>query len=232
VRGSILPLHVRNALLNSLVLIPALVGAQTPVLQAAPVSVSFVATGQSQPPARQIRVRNTGSGSLQWRAISGAPWIRVSPAAGTGPAVLTIAVDATRLEPGRPDRRVTIDAGNADDSPVDVAVTAQIITVARVAGPPPMAPAVALVADAVSTVPASASYALDGPQGPPTDWRAVSDQAWLTVLPSGGTSPGIIQVEVSAEALAPGTYVATVTVTMEGAPNSPARIPLQVTVQR
>jgi hypothetical protein len=105
---------VRNALLNSLVLIPALVAAQTPVLQAAPVSVSFVATGQGQP----------------------------------------------------------------------------------------------------------------------FDWKASSDAAWLTVLPADGPSPGIIQVEESAEALAPGTYVATVTVTMEGAPNSPARIPVQVTVQR
>jgi hypothetical protein len=56
--------------------------------------------------------------------------------------------------------------------------------------------------------------------------------AQIPVLPAGGTSPGIIQVEVSAEALAPGTYVATVTVTMEGAPNSPARIPIQATVQR
>jgi hypothetical protein len=144
---------VRNALLNSLVLIPALVAAQTPVLEAAPVSVSFVATGQGQPPAQQIRIRNTGSGSLQWRTISGAQ------------------------------RRQR----------------------ARIGG---------------------------GGGWQPLDWKASTDAAWLTVLPADGTSPGIIQVEVSAEALAPGTYVATVTVMMEGAPNSPARIPVQATLQR
>jgi hypothetical protein len=201
---------VRNALLNSLVLIPALVAAQTPVLQVAPVSVSFVSTGQGQPPAQQIRIRNTGSGSLQWRAISGAPWIRVSPAAGTGPAVLTIAIDATRMEPGRHDGRVTIDAGNADDSPVDVAVTAQITTAARAPGPPPTAPAVALVADAGSTMPASASFALDGPQGASTDWRAVSDQAWLTVVPAASTTPTQVTIGASPAGLPSGTYTATV----------------------
>jgi hypothetical protein len=56
--------------------------------------------------------------------------------------------------------------------------------------------------------------------------------AQIPVLPANGTPAGIIQVEVSAEALAPGTYVGTVTVTMEGAPNRPARTPVQVTVQR
>ena len=187
-----------------------LAAAQIPVLLVAPVSVSFVVAEQGQPPAQQIRIRNTGSGTLQWRAIADAPWIRVSPAAGTGPAVLTIAIDATRLEPGRHDGRVTIDAGNADDSPVGVAVTAQIITVARVAGPTTTAPAVALAADAGSTMPASASFALDGPQGAPTDWRAVSDQAWLTVVPAASTTPTQVTIRANPAGLPSGTHAATV----------------------
>jgi hypothetical protein len=69
---------VRIALLNSLVVMSTLAAAQIPVLQVAPVSVSFIVAEQGQPPAQQIRIRNTGSGALQWRAIADAPWIRVS----------------------------------------------------------------------------------------------------------------------------------------------------------
>jgi len=54
----------------------------------------------------------------------------------------------------------------------------------------------------------------------------------IPALPARARPRGIIQVEVSADALAPGTYVGTVPVTTEGAPNSPARVPVQVTVQR
>jgi len=42
----------------------------------------------------------------------------------------------------------------------------------------------------------------------------------------------MIEVGVEAESLAPGTYSAIITVTMEGAPNSPARIPVTVVIPR
>jgi len=64
------------------------------------------------------------------------------------------------------------------------------------------------------------------------DWQASSDAAWLKALPSDGVSPGVVQLEANATGLAPGTYVATVTIVMEGAPNSPARVPVQLTVRK
>ena len=66
----------------------------------------------------------------------------------------------------------------------------------------------------------------------PLDWKSAVDVPWLKLVPSEGVSPTAAQIEVSAEGLATGTYVATVTITMEGAPNSPARIPVQVTVRK
>lgn len=64
------------------------------------------------------------------------------------------------------------------------------------------------------------------------DWKASSDAAWLKVLPAAGVSPGAVDLEANATGLAPGTYVATVTIVMEGAPNSPARVPVQLTVRK
>jgi hypothetical protein len=66
----------------------------------------------------------------------------------------------------------------------------------------------------------------------PLAWLAAADQAWLRLTPDRGVAPAGFQVEADARDLAPGSYVATVTVTMDGAPNSPMRIPVQLTVRR
>jgi hypothetical protein len=62
-------------------------------------------------------------------------------------------------------------------------------------------------------------------------WSAAGDQTWLQVLPSEGVAPGAFQVDIDATTLTPGVYSGTITVTMEGAPNSPMRIPVQITIQ-
>jgi hypothetical protein len=64
------------------------------------------------------------------------------------------------------------------------------------------------------------------------DWHVETDAPWLRLVPSDGISPGIVQLEVAAQTLAPGSYMATITVSMEGVPNSPARIPVQVFVRK
>jgi hypothetical protein len=68
--------------------------------------------------------------------------------------------------------------------------------------------------------------------GQPLGWHATTDATWLRLIPSDGVSPGVLQLEVVAQGLAVGSYVATVTVMMEGVPNSPARIPVQLVVRR
>jgi hypothetical protein len=64
------------------------------------------------------------------------------------------------------------------------------------------------------------------------EWTAVADVPWLHLSPASGVSPATIEVVALAGRLSAGTHVGTVTVTMEGAPNSPASIPVQVTVPR
>ena len=113
---------MRRALFLSLVLWSAGAAAQIPVLHVSPLSLAFALDGRSPTAPQQVRLRNLGSGTLQWTARPAEPWIRVAPQAGTGPAVLTVEIDATRLAPGRYEGRIVIDAGSADDSPVSIAV--------------------------------------------------------------------------------------------------------------
>jgi hypothetical protein len=64
------------------------------------------------------------------------------------------------------------------------------------------------------------------------EWTAEANVPWLRLSPASGVSPATIEVVALSGRLSAGTHVGTVTVTMEGAPNSPASIPVQVTVPR
>lgn len=66
----------------------------------------------------------------------------------------------------------------------------------------------------------------------PLGWTVSGDRDWLLISPTRGTSPGVVRIGVDAAGLAPGQHAATLTVTMEGAPNSPMRIPVLAAVRR
>jgi len=350
---------VRRLLLVPFVLWPALASAQIAVLSVAPASLAFEASGVAAPPPQHLSIRNTGSGPLRWIAEPAAPWIRVSPLRGTGPARIEITIDAARLGTGRHEGRVTVDAGDADDSPVSVAVTVDV-TAPPAAAPAKPAPAssapppdaAAAPAEPAGSMPAASSgrgsggplrfaravlpvaarnlpytqnvpieggtppysvrlvrgrlpaglalagatitgrarihgyypltlSVIDSAQPPaavtgtlplrviilladtalavlppaltltlprsasggrarvgitsgrqPLEWHASADVPWLRVSPRNGTSPAGLDLEIPAGTLARGSHAATVTVTMDGAPNSPVRVPITVIVPR
>jgi hypothetical protein len=363
---------MRTALLFSLVLWMAGTEAQIPVLHVSPVSLAFVLGSEGPAASQQVRVRNLGSGAMRWTARPAAAWLRVSPASGSGPATLVVEIDAARLTPGRHESRITVDAPDADDSPVSIAVVVEVAAVqAPGASPRPSAPSGAAATEAgrppsarPATSPAptpsaaapegdqpASSNASPGPlridrqtlppatrnlpyaqavpvaggtppyamrivegrlpaglvlakgsiagtarvQGyypfvvavtdastPPVtiarqlglrviilqpdtalvvsplaitlrlpgrsrdgratlaigsgrqrlEWSASADTPWLRLVPASGVSPATLEITALAGQLTPGTHVGTLTVTMEGAPNSPATIPVQVTVPR
>jgi len=356
---------VRRLLLVPFVLWPALASAQIAVLSVAPASLAFEASGAAAPPLQHLGIRNTGSGPLRWTAEPDVPWIRVSPLRGTGPARIAVTVDAARLGTGRHEGRVIVDAGDADDSPVSVAVTVDVsappaaapakpapASTTPPASPAPPTDASPAPAEPAGSIPAASSgrtsggplrfaraalpvaarnlpytrslpveggtppytvrlvqgrlpaglalagasitgrarmhgyYPLtlsvtDSAQPPaavtgtlplrviilladtvlavvppaltltlpsgatggrtrvgitsgrqPLEWNASADVPWLRLAPRSGTSPAGLDLEVPAGTLARGSHAATVTVTMDGAPNSPVRVPITVIVPR
>ena len=67
--------------------------------------------------------------------------------------------------------------------------------------------------------------------GPPLTWQASADVPWLRLTPPDGVAPAGTKVTVETKGLASGSYAAVITIVMDGAPNSPARIPVRVTVR-
>src|SRR5262249_58842711 len=50
------------------------------------------ATFTAQTSGQAVRISQSGSGSFMWTAAPTVPWIVVTPASGTGPAVVTVTV--------------------------------------------------------------------------------------------------------------------------------------------
>lgn len=55
----------------------------------------------------------------------------------------------------------------------------------------------------------------------PKPWRASENSPWLAVSPISGVSPAMVTASVNHQGLAPGTYVASITITAEGVAGSP-----------
>jgi hypothetical protein len=346
---------MRSVLLTFLVLLPGIAEAQIPVLNVSTARLSFITSGTSQfPPSQQVRIRNSGSGSLTWRATTPTPWLRLSPTEGSAPGTLTVTIETAQLAVGDYNGRITVSAiGDADDSPATIDVSLKLVAASKAppepvpaalpaqvttpvgpitpakpetgaptsglfvsptilptaarnlpysqaipikGGTPPysvqilqgrLPPGLALANGAISgmsrvpgayqfalgvmdsstppqkiaqqmllrvitiyqntalmVVPPAVGITIVGNQrqqpvrlnissgGQPLDWHATTDAAWVRLIPSDGESPGILQLDVVTQGLAAGSYMATVTVMMEGVPNSPARIPVQLIVRR
>ena len=61
-------------------------------------------------------------------------------------------------------------------------------------------------------------------------WTATASDTWLSVSPASGTAPSTASVSVSPAALSAGTYNGAIQISAAGASNSPASIPVTLTV--
>jgi glucose/arabinose dehydrogenase/PKD repeat protein len=201
-----------------------------PVLTTSPASLSFGGTvGGANPAAKTISVTNTGGGSLAFTASDDASWLTVTPASGSAPQDLSVAVNTAGMTAGTYNATVRVESAGVNGSPKLIPVT---LTLG--AAPPP----------ALSVAPASLSFsATQGAASPPTQTLSVantgsgtlsftaSDNAtWLAVAPASGTAPATLTVTATSTGLTPGTYSGSVTVTGAGATGSPATIPVTLSV--
>ena len=78
---------------TGLAVAPAASTAPTMALDKTSLNFGAVSSGAAftwQTPAQTVRLRQSGAGTISWTATSNAPWLVVSPASGSGPAVLSI----------------------------------------------------------------------------------------------------------------------------------------------
>jgi hypothetical protein len=98
-----------------------------PRLEAGPAPLGFLHRfGRPNPAARTLSVRNSGSGTLNWSAVSSAAWVTLSSVSGSGAADIQVSVNALALPPNTTtSAQITLTA--AGSSPVVIPVIVQTV---------------------------------------------------------------------------------------------------------
>lgn len=187
------------------------------------------------PPAPEtVQVTSVGTASVpftvQTTAGTSGNWFSVTPQSGATPAALSIVFTISGLAPGVYTGTVTVTPNTGN--PVVISVTLTVITDTTLV---------------LKVSPASFSFSyLTGGQTPPSQSLAVTvagdsvifvadvsappNGKWLLVNPAGGATPATLTVSVDPKTLSPGTYNGSITVRVQGIPNSAQTIPVTFSV--
>jgi hypothetical protein len=205
--------------------------ATLPTLNILPATLSFTAHAGdvSQPP--QVAAINAGSATIHYTtSTASASWLHATPATGSAPGSMNIAVAPAGLGPGTYTGAVTVSADGVANSPQAVFVTLTVSSkpapklavspismsfTAQAGGKPPAGQTIAMI----STGEAFGFKVTTG-----------SSAAWLTATPGDGLTPGSITVSVNPSGLAAGTYNSSVSIAATEAGNSPLVVPVTLVV--
>jgi len=153
-------------------------------------------------------------------STSGDSWFGVTPLQGTAPATLTVTPNFGKLNPGPYSGTITVTpvlpaalAGVATAKPAVITVTVNVTSSAPTVGTNTnglgFSAQYGQGAPAAQTLPITSS-------GPPEPFSVtvtpVTGGNWLSVTPSGGTTPSTIALNANPSGLAPGNYSATLTI--------------------
>jgi hypothetical protein len=199
-----------------------------PAIGASPTSLSFTAQqGGSNPAAQTVSISNTGGGTLNWSASDNAAWLTLSPASGTGNG--TVAVNATTgtLTAGSYSGTVTLSATGA--TPVTVPVSFTVTAAPANIGVNPAS--LSFTATQGAANPANQSMTINNTGGGSLSWNVSDNASWLSLNPTSGSStPGPVTASVNTSGLVAGTYNAAITITANGAANTPQTMPVSLVV--
>jgi hypothetical protein len=186
----------------------------------APRAVAITATDAS---ARAFTVAtSTTSG--------GSGWLLIGATAGITPSNLNVQVSPLGLSPGVYEGTIQITVPTISNTAQIVRVRMTIQSnVALTANPTGLTFTQASGASA----PPAQSLTIAAPAGVASFQVSASTASggnWLTVSPTGGTTPQALSVSVNGTGLAPGTYTGSIAIVAGGVNNSPLQIPVVFTV--
>lgn len=199
-----------------------------PAIAVTPQRLEFTAVqGGPNPEPQTLQITNAGGSTLNWTAVTDAPWLKLSRDQGTAPSTVTVAVEIRGLAVTVHSARITITASGATNSPFTVAV---ILTI-QPSQPPRIQVTpntLAFQATLGSSAPPPQVLTITNVGGGVLNWTALTDVPWLRVTPMSGVAPPEARVNVSVETngLVVGKQEGRIIVTAPDAPNSPMIVPV------
>jgi Viral BACON domain len=183
-----------------------------------PGSLSFnYQSGSAATGSQTLSVASTGAALSFTAAASGGSWLSVGSTTGSTPTSLKVAVNASGLAAGTYNGSITITSSTAANSPQTVPVR---LVVGSGGGTghlriwPPRAVTFEYQSGQADPAPRSIKVLSTGT---PLSYTASAlGGSWLSVTPSGGTTPGTLSISANPTGLASGTYTATVKISAQG----------------
>jgi len=200
----------------------------TPIICSSPTSFSFSAThGGANPASETLEIWNSGVDTISWTLSDDAVWLSEDSTSGSSTGehdTVAVSVDITGMSDGDYSTNITITADGASNSPRTVPVSLYI-------GPPPEISfnPESLTFSAVEGGSASADRTLEiwNSGGGTLNWALSDDAAWLSENPTSGNSTSehdAAVVSVDTAGMSAGDYSASITITADGASNSPRTV--------
>jgi uncharacterized protein (TIGR03437 family) len=225
---------------NSPVTVPVtLTVLAAPALSASPLQINLTQgqTTGSNPNTQSIQV-TAGTGQTSGASIGvsvtattnkGGNWLTVTPTAATTPATLTVTIDSGGLAIGTYPGMITITptAGSVQLVPV----TLNVINPQTLSAAPT---SVAFTYPQGAPTPTAQTVTVSSGTGPvlslSTAVTTSNNGNWLSVTPTGGSTPLALSIAVNPAGLTPNKYTGTITVSASDDSVTPLPIPVTLTV--
>jgi hypothetical protein len=168
--------------------------------------------------SQNLAISSSGSALNFTAAASGGAWLSVSPATGTTSATVKVSVNAAGLAAGAYNGTVTVTSSGASNSPQQVPVKLVIGSGGTGTGHLRVYPSRGVYFDYQSggVDPAPKTIQVTSTGSPISFTATTLGGTWVSLTPSGGTTPAKLSVSVSAVGLASGTYSASIKLTPSG----------------
>ena len=223
--------YLRNVTGDSEVDVP--VYYDTPLICCNPKSFNFSATeGGSNPASQALEISNSGVDMLDWLLSDDAGWLSENPTSGSSTGerdTVDVSVDITGMSAGDYSANITITAPDADNSPWTVLVSLHIgSSTPEISFRPDN---LSFSAAEGSSNPAPQTLEIWNSGVDRLNWSLSDDAAWLSQNPTGGSAMSerdAVTVSVDIAGMSDGDYSADITITADGAGNSPQKVPVSL----
>jgi len=198
-------------------------------LNITPGSLSFsYISGSTTPGIQNLSIASSGTALMFTATASGGSWLTISLATGSTPTTMKVSANPTGLAVGTYNGTITITSSGASNSPQTIPV--QLVVSSTSSGRLKVWPprAVTFEYDPGQGSPAPRTIRVFSKGAPLSFTAAAYGGTWLSVTPSGGTTPGTLSISVEPAGLSSGTYSGTINLAAPG--SAAATVPVILTV--
>ena len=194
-----------------------------------PGSLTFTGTeGGPNPAAQTLSITNTGGGTLNWTADDTAAWLSLSPASGTTTTeadVITVSVSTAGLTANTYSTTITLTALGSTNPTQQVPVTLTVTPPSPTIGKSPTI--LTFIAQEGGAQLTAQTLNITNTGKGTLSWSVSESASWLSLSPASGTTTtesDAISVSVNTAGLLTNTYTAPITITADGASNTPQQV--------